>query len=87
MGCHTSVVGRIFAYCSLQAAQRANEEAMQQRARDQARLQEEMERRRMMEDEMRAQQLQQQEGQEPAAEGDIERLQRIEQQQREEIQR
>ncbi len=70
-----------------QATLKANEEAMQQRVRDQARLQEEMERRKNMEDDLRAQQQEEK----PAMEGDVyealERLQRVEQQQREEIQR
>ncbi len=71
-----------------QATLKANEEAMQQRVRNQARLQEETERQKNMEDDLRAQQQQEEK---PAMEGDVyealERLQRVEQQQREEIQR
>ena len=74
-----------------QAARRASEEAALQRMRDQARFQEEMDKRKSMEDDLRKQaELAQQAG-EAIPEGDLaqqlDRLQKIEQRQRQEIDR
>ena len=73
-----------------QASRKASEEAALQRMRDQARFQEEMEKRKNMEDELKAQAAQAQEGQ-AIPEGDlaqqVDRLQKIELRQRQEIDR
>ena len=73
-----------------QAARKASEEASLQRMRDQARFQEEMERRKNMEEQLRAEASKANQGP-PVAEGDLaeqlDRLQKIEQRQRQEIDR
>ena len=67
----------------LQAASKAEVESQRQRMRDQARFQEELDKRKGIEEQLRSQNQQEQK---PTMEGGtLERLQRIEQQQREEI--
>ena len=77
-------------YLYTQAERRASEEAALQRMRDQARYQEEMDKRKNLEDQLRAEASRVQD-EPPIAEGDlaqqVDRLQKIELRQRQEIDR